>query len=183
MASDFRSSPFPLRHKAARLGWQVFHAIFLRLSPRPLHGWRAFWLRAWGARMGAGCRIYPGVSIWAPWNLECAEQACIGNGAELYNPARIRIGARAVVSQGAFLCTATHDDASRDFPLVTRPISIGADAWVGARAIILPGCDLGEGAIAGAGSVVTRSIAPWTVAAGNPAREIRKRVMKQEGEV
>ena len=55
----------------------------------------------------------------------------------------------------------------------TKPIKIGRGAWLGARAIVLKGVEIGEGAIIGAGSVVTRSIPPFTLAAGNPARIVR----------
>jgi len=145
------------------------------MSPRPLHGWRALCLRMWGARIGEGCRIYPGVVVWAPWNLECAEDACVADGAELYNPALIRLGARAVVSQGAFVCTASHDYEKGSFPLVAKAVMVGADAWLGARVIVLPGCEIGEGCVVGAGSVVTRSTPAWSVCAGNPCRVIREK--------
>lgn len=97
----------------------------------------------------------------------------MADGAELYNPALIRLGARAVVSQGAFLCTATHDYEKGAFPLVTKAVTVGADAWIGARAFVLPGCEIGEGSVIGAGSVVTRSTPAWSVCAGNPCRVVR----------
>ena len=153
----------------------MFCALLMRPSPRPCHGWRSLCLRLWGARIGAGCRIYPGAIIWAPWNLECAENACVASGAELHNPAPIRLGARTVVSQGAFICTASHDYTKASFPLVARAITVGADAWIGARAIVLPGCEIGEGSVIGAGSVVTRATPAWSVCAGNPCRVVRER--------
>jgi putative colanic acid biosynthesis acetyltransferase WcaF len=133
----------------------------------------------WGARIGPGCRIYPGAIVWAPWNLECADHACVADGADLYNPAPIRLGARAVISQGAFICTASHDYTKAGFPLITKPITVGADAWIGARAIVLPGCDIGEGSIVGAGSVVTRATPPWSVSAGNPCRVVRDKYTRE----
>ena len=57
---------------------------------------------------------------------------------------------------------------------VTKPIRISKGAWVGARSIILKGVLIGEGAVIGAGSVVTNDIPAWTIAAGNPAKIIRK---------
>jgi putative colanic acid biosynthesis acetyltransferase WcaF len=164
-----------MRQQLARLGWQWFCLLLMRPSPRPFHAWRALCLRLWGARIGAGCRIYPGAIVWAPWNLECAPGACVGDGAELYNPAPIRLGERAVVSQGAFLCTASHDYEKASFPLVAKAITVGADAWIGARAIILPGCEIGEGSVIGAGSVVTRATPAWSVSAGNPSRVVREK--------
>jgi acetyltransferase-like isoleucine patch superfamily enzyme len=55
----------------------------------------------------------------------------------------------------------------------SRPVTIGNKAWVGMHSIILEGVNIGEGAIIGAGSVVTRDVAPYTIVAGNPARVIR----------
>ena len=58
----------------------------------------------------------------------------------------------------------------------TDPVTIGHDVWIGAHAIILPGVSIGHGAVIGAGSVVTKNIAPFSVVAGNPAKEVNKRV-------
>ncbi len=60
--------------------------------------------------------------------------------------------------------------------LPPRPLVIGDDAWIGANAIVLPGCGrIGRGAVVGAGSVVTRDVPDFAVVAGNPARLIRER--------
>ena len=98
----------------------------------------------------------------------------MANGAELHNPALIRLGARAVVSQGAFVCTASHDYTKTTFPLVAKAITVGADAWIGARAIVLPGCEIGEGSVIGAGSVVTKNTPACSVCAGNPCRVVKE---------
>jgi len=90
----------------------------------------------------------------------------------------IRLGERAVVSQGAYLCTASHDFEKKTFPLITKPITVGAGAWIGARAIVLPGCEIGEGCVIGAGSVVTRGTPAWSVCAGNPCRVIREKYIR-----
>lgn len=83
-----------------------------------------------------------------------------------------RIGANAVISEGAFICTASHDIRSEAFELVTKPVEIGDSAWIAARAIVLPGRKVGEGAVVAAGAVVARDVEPDNVVAGNPARVI-----------
>ena len=58
-------------------------------------------------------------------------------------------------------------------------ITIGDGVWLGARAIILPGVTIGEGAVVAAGAVVTKDVEPWAVVGGNPAKFIKKRELKE----
>ena len=90
----------------------------------------------------------------------------------------IILGDDVTVSQDAFLCTASHDIDRADRPLVTGPIRINRGAWIFARATILPGVTVGEGAVAAACSVVTRDIPAHAVVAGNPARIVRERAYR-----
>ncbi|WP_191969730.1 acyltransferase [Neorhizobium galegae] len=73
------------------------------------------------------------------------------------------------------LFAASHDYSHLDLPDTSAPITIERFVWVGGGAIILPGVTIGEGAIIGAGSVVSRDIEPYTVNAGNPARFLNRR--------
>lgn len=164
-----------LRSRAGRLLWGVTWLLLCRFSPRPMHAWRAFVLRCFGARLGPRCHVYPRAEVWAPWNLHCEDAVGIADGAVVYNVERISLGSHSIVSQGAYLCGATHDLDDPRFPMFGRPIRIGAYAWVAARATVCPGVSLGEGAVLGLASVATRDLAPWTVYAGVPARALRPR--------
>ena len=168
------TSSFSLTQRLARGLWQLSWLLLARWTPRPLHAWRVLLLRMWGARIGAGCLVYGDAVIWAPWHLSMGDGAAIGDEAEIYNVAPIALGARAVVSQKAFLCSASHDHRREDFPLTSAPITLGERAWVAARAIVLPGVSIGAGAAVGAGSVVTRDVESFSVVVGNPARVIKK---------
>jgi putative colanic acid biosynthesis acetyltransferase WcaF len=168
------AAKFSLQHRLARALWALTWLLLCRWTPRPLHAWRALVLQLWGARVGLRCHIYAGAIIWAPWQLTLGDDACVADGAEIYNVAPITLGARAVVSQGAYLCTASHDHRQPDFPMTSAPIRLGDRAWVAARAIVLPGVTVGAGAVAGAGSVVTRDIPEGCTAVGNPARVVRE---------
>src|SRR5262245_2665573 len=121
----YARASFPLSHRLARAAWGVVQATLFRLSPRPFHRWRALLLRCFGARIGAGCHIYPGARIWAPWHLECGDVVGIADEAVIYNPAQVTIGSHATVSQQAYLCGASHDLADPAFPMIWEPISIG----------------------------------------------------------
>lgn len=140
-----------------------------------MHGWRCWLLRLFGARIGSPCYVYSDVDIWAPWNLQMADYSTLGRRVICYSMAPVVLGERAVVSQGAHLCTGTHDYESENFQLFARPIEIGADAWICTDAFLGPGVTIGKGAVIGARSVVTRDQPSWTVCAGNPCRPIKPR--------
>jgi putative colanic acid biosynthesis acetyltransferase WcaF len=90
--------------------------------------------------------------------------------------APVRLGAHALVSQGAVLCAGTHDVDDPNFQLITKPITIGNNAWVAAEAFIGPGVEVGDGTVVGARAVVAKGrLEPWGVYAGNPARFLRLR--------
>jgi putative colanic acid biosynthesis acetyltransferase WcaF len=131
-------------------------------------------LRLFGAKIDRRCLV-GSARIWIPWNLSMGEFAAIGDGAEIYNLAPIRIGANSVVSQRAYLCTASHDYTKSNFPIYSLPITVGASAWIAAAVFVAPGINVGEGAVVGACSVVTKDVPSWTVCAGNPCRVIKPR--------
>jgi putative colanic acid biosynthesis acetyltransferase WcaF len=174
-ADPYLRPAFSLQNRLRRLIWNVSWALFYRMSPRPLHSWRSFLLRAFGAKMGPNCHFYPGSKIWAPWNLICADQVTAADGTEIYNPAPVTFGSHAILSQGAYICGATHDYDDPGFPLIAYAMSFGAYAWVCARASVAPGVNMGEGAVLGLGSVATRNLEPWTVYAGTPAVRVKER--------
>ena len=84
-----------------------------------------------------------------------------------------------VVSQGAYLCAASHDITNPLNPLITAPIHIGSFAWIAAEAFVNMGITIGEGAVVGARAAVFKDVDPWTVVGGNPAKFIKKRIIKE----
>lgn len=162
-------------NKVARALWGAVWLLLYRPSPRPAHFWRRFLLRCFGAKVGRGAKPYPGLRVWAPWNLELGAHCWVADGVDCYSVGPIRIGDGAVVSQRAFLCTATHDYTTPAFSLVVLPITIGPDAWVAAEAFVGPGVAVGAGAVVGARACVVRDVPEWVVVAGNPARVLKSR--------
>lgn len=132
-------------------------------------------LKLFGATLGAKCHFYPGSKIWAPWNLQCEDHVTAADETEIYNPALVILGSHVILSQGAYICGATHDYNDPEFPTLAYCMKVGAYAWVGARAVVAPGVNIGEGAVLGLASVATRDLAPWSVYAGAPAALIRER--------
>ncbi len=166
---------FSRGNRLRRLVWNLIWALLYRTSPRPCHRWRAFLLRSFGATLGPHCHFYPRSKVWAPWNLHCADSVAAGDDVEIYNPAPMRFGSHAILSQGAYLCGATHDFDDPAFPLLAYTMQIEAHAWICARACLCPGVHVGEGAVLGLGSVASRDLEPWAVYAGSPAVKIKQR--------
>ncbi len=171
----FHEASFSLGNRVRRSIWNVVWASAGRLSPRPCHRWRALLLRLFGAQIGRGVHVYPGVKIWAPWNVVIGDETGVGDGCFLYSQDKIILGRRVVVSQGTQLCTGTHDYEREGFPLVTRSIVVGDHAWIAAEAFVHPGVTIGEGAVVGARSVVTKDQPPWMICAGHPCRTLKPR--------
>jgi putative colanic acid biosynthesis acetyltransferase WcaF len=171
----FTGPSFSMKNRLARLIWNLTWAFLFWPSPSVFHGWRNFILRCFGAKIGRGVHVYPKVKIWAPWNLVLKDECGIANGVNLYSQDFITVGKRAVISQHSFICTGTHDYTKKGHPLITAPINIEDKSWVAAEAFLHPGVTIGEGAVIGARSVVTRDMPSWMVCAGHPCVPIKKR--------
>lgn len=171
-------SPFSLSNKLARIVWGMAWILLFRPSPRPLHAWRRFLLRLFGARIGKSVHLYPSCQVTMPWKLEMGEHSCLGDFVICYNIGGIRIGAHSTVSQYSHLCSSSHDYTLSHMPQTFSPIVIEDQVWVCADAFLAPGVTIGQGAVVGARAVVIRDIEPWTVVGGNPATYIKKRILK-----
>lgn len=132
-------------------------------------------LRLFGASIGKGVVVKPGVKVKFPWRLDIGDHCWIGEDVWIDNLAPVRIGSNCCLSQGAYLCTGSHSWKAPTFDLIVRPILIGDGAWIAARASVGPGVTVGEGAILTLGSSATCDLKPWGIYQGNPARRIKER--------
>jgi len=168
-------SPWPLHERLARMLWEFCWCLFCVWTPKPANPWRLFWLGVFEAKIHGTPFVHQRARIAIPWNLTLHDRACLGDRANAYSLGEIEIGARAVVAQEAYLSTGSHDFSHPAMPLAVARITIGEDAFVGARAFVMPGLTIGARAIVGAGSVVTKDVPPDVIAAGNPCRVLRPR--------
>ena len=155
--------------------WWLFEVLFVLPTPQCMFGWRRLALVLFGAKIGKRVLIRPGVRVTYPWNLTIGDYVWIGDNATLYSVAEISIGSHSVISQEAYLCAGTHNYRDVSFPFVSGPISIAGECWIGARAFIGPGVEVGHAAVIGAGSIVLKSVDAETIVAGNPAKLVGKR--------
>lgn len=165
-------------HRCKRIIWFFVNVtLFSMFFLSQMKFLRNLLLRIFGAKLTLGVMVYPSCRIFAPWNLSIGKYSCIGPNTTIYNKAPIVIGENCVISQGAYLCTASHDISKKSHDLITKPIIIKNRAWVAAEAFIGPGVTIGEGAVVGARAAVFKDVEPWTVVGGNPAKVIKKRVI------
>ena len=169
------TTPYPASSVLGRWLWLGVQSTLFRWSPRPLHGFRAALLRLFGADISSPVVIFPTARIVFPKNLSLAPHSMVGPHVNLYNLAAIRLEYGANLSQHCHLCAGTHDITQWSMPLVTRPITIGRNAWLGADVFVGPGVTIGELCVVGARSVVVKDLPARKICAGAPCRPIKDR--------
>lgn len=129
------------------------------------------------------CKVtYKHSGQFQPGRLVLAAHASIHPSAEIDLTANVLLSEHAVITQGVKIFTHkhlwNHSRRLRDEieQIETVPLLIGPDVYIGTDAMILAVSEIGEGAIIGAGAVVTKDVPPFEVWAGNPARKINERI-------
>jgi putative colanic acid biosynthesis acetyltransferase WcaF len=177
--ANFRNTWYkPGRSPLVQAAWFFIGAPLVRTSLLPGSRVRSRILRLFGSRIGRGVVLKPGIRVKYPWRLSIGDNSWIGEDAWLDTVGDISIGSNVCISQAAYLCTGNHDWKDPAFGLIVQNITLGDGSWVGAKALICPGVEFGECAVAAAGSVVTRSIPAYEVHGGNPATLVRRRSIK-----
>lgn len=157
------------RSAVVELAWMVVNAMLFRHSLAVWNGGKLAALRWFGAAVGAGVVIKPGVRIKFPWKLRIGDHVWIGEGVWIDNVADVTIKSHACISQEAFLVCGNHDFRDPTFRLRTAAIVIEQGAWVAARAIVCPGVTVGSHAVLTAGSVAVADLPAYAICQGNPA--------------
>lgn len=157
--------------------WNVARlALFRPFGTKVFRLWRIALLRLFGAEADWSAEVYASAKVWAPWQLTLRRGSCIGPDAIVYNQARVMLLEDACLSQYAYICTAGHELGGVNNArtgLVVAPVTLDKGAWVGTRAFINMGVQVGEGAVVGACACVVKDVAPGTVVGGNPAVVIK----------
>lgn len=166
--------------------WQVLWLFFglplFRTPWLPFSGLRVALLRAFGAKIGTGVVIHSEVSVKYPWHLRVGDDCWVGERVWIDNLTTVQLGSDVCLSQDCYICTGNHNWSDPAFELIVQGVELGNASWAAARSVLLPGVVLGEGAIAGAGSVITRSVPPWEIHTGNPAAFVRRRDIQSKAD-
>ncbi|QOY62012.1 acyltransferase [Lysobacter sp. H21R4] len=131
------------------------------------------------AEVSAGANIERRAYLGSGRGVSIGMGSGVGARAEIHGP--VRIGDYVLMAPEVIIFSRNHSFMDRDVRICDQgygpelPVEICDDVWIGARAIILPGLVIGKGAVVGAGSVVTKSVAPYSVVAGNPAKTVKMR--------
>ena len=121
--------------------------------------------------IGAWCYIGEGTRIWSSGLVRIGDRVLISHNVNIFDSLTHPLNARQRHIQFKAIVQSGHPCS---IELGERPVTVGDDVWIGVNACVLRGVTIGEGAVVGAGAVVTHDIPPFTIAAGNPARVIRE---------
>ncbi|MBU3010327.1 putative colanic acid biosynthesis acetyltransferase [Polaribacter vadi] len=184
MDSDFeynpvQTTPFSFKEKVKSHIWKIVNMTIFKLFPNQIKKPRIYLLRLFGAKLSSTVNINRTAKIDHPWNLEMGHLSSLGHKSWAYCLDKITIGEKCCIGEYSFLITGSHNVNSVGFEMVTSPIVINDGCWVTTGVYILPGVTLGKYSVIGAKSLVVKSIEPLSIVGGNPAKYIKKRVLKE----
>lgn len=159
--------------------WYVANLCFLRNRLFAFSGAKRSVLRMFGARVGKGVVIKPGVNVKYPWKLSIGDYTWIGEAVWIDNLGEVSIGKHCCLSQGAMLLCGNHDYKKSSFDLMVGDITIGDGGWIGAQSVVCPGVEVGSHAVLAVGSVATSHLEAYGIYQGNPAVKVKERVISE----
>lgn len=166
------TEPFPTP-KLFRVMWPIARRIPTRYGSRV----RKHALTLFGANVCAGAEIGPGVRVLGPRGLQLGEGSSVARDVLLDARAGLDLQSKALIGFEAVLVSWTHEHLP-GVPVIDQgftggPITVGSGAWLGVRAVVLPGRRVGNDARVGAGAVVTRDVVDGATVGGIPAVRLK----------
>lgn len=155
--------------------WYYVSAVFFKLGWLPVSSIKVALLRLFGAQIGKGVVIKPGVNIKYPWHLKVGDNTWIGERVWIDNLVLVTIGSNVCISQGAILQTGSHNYKKTTFDLITGSITLADGVWIGCAAIVNQGISAASHSVLASGSVANKHLEPYFIYQGNPAVKTRQR--------
>ncbi len=167
------------RSAFVRMLWLLTSSLFVQCNWHPVSFLRVLLLRLFGAKIGKGVMIKPGVQVKYPWLLTVGNYTWIGEHVWIDNLTKVEIGNHVCISQGAYLLTGNHDYKKTTFDLMVKGIVLEDGVWIGAKGIVCPGIRCCSHSVLAAGSVATKDLSAYMIYSGNPAMPLKERVMEK----
>ena len=168
----------PGRNFIIRAIWFCVNSIFLINSLNFSSGLKKLLLRMFGAKIGKGVVLKPGINIKYPWNLTIGDHSWIGERVWIDCLDKVTIGANCCISQGAVLLTGNHNYSKKSFDLETAPIVLEEGVWIGAGSMVTGGIICLSHSVLSVKSVASQNLRSYSIYKGNPAVKIRNRRVK-----
>ncbi|MFP4844594.1 putative colanic acid biosynthesis acetyltransferase [Winogradskyella sp. PE311] len=156
--------------------WWIVYALFFKLSPQVMYGWRRFLLRSFGAKIGKNVIIRPSAQITYPWKISIGDFSWVGDEVVLYSLGEIEIGSNTVISQRSYICTGSHHYNSENFEIYAQKIKIGNKCWLASDVYVAPSITINDFTVVGARSSVFSNLPANKVCVGSPAKPIKDRI-------
>lgn len=160
-----------------RLTWYFMNIWFIKCHWMPLSSIKCKILRLYGAQIGKGVVIKPGVSVKYPWRLKVGNYTWIGEDVWIDNLGDVRIGPNCCISQGAMLLCGNHNYKLSSFDLMVGSITLEDGVWIGAKSIVCPGVTAHSHSVLAVASVASSDLEEYTINRGNPAIQIKMRTI------
>ena len=160
------------------LVWYYTNVFFLINKWIPLSSIKVAILKIFGASIGKGVVIKPGVNIKFPWFLTIGDYSWIGEDVWIDNLAEVKIGSNCCISQGAMLLCGNHNFKKSTFDLIVKPITLEDGVWIGAKTTVCPGVIAKSHSVLTVGSILSQDMEPYTIYRGNPATFVKKRIIE-----
>jgi len=175
--SKYRNDEYQPGSKWKILSWYFINVLFFINPLNMSSNLKVSLLRLFGAKIGKGVMMKPGVHIKYPWLLEIGDFVWIGENVWIDNLAKVTIKDNVCISQGAMLLCGNHNYKKVTFDLIIGKINLEQGAWVGAKAIVCPGVTLSSHSILTVGSVATKNLDAYSIYQGNPAIKVKERII------
>ena len=167
--SKYNNSWYKPGSKLKRGCWYLFNVIFFKSYYFPFSGLKIFLLRLFGAKIGKGVCIKPGVNVKYPWFLEIGNHVWIGENVWIDNLGKVAIGSNVCLSQGCLLLSGNHDYTKAGFDLIVKEILLEDGVWIGAEAVVCGGVICRQHSVLAVKSVASKDLDAFGLYRGNPA--------------
>lgn len=158
--------------------WYFTNVIFFICPLNPSSRIKKTILKIFGAKIGLGVVIKPGVNIKYPWKLSIGDYSWIGEKVWIDNLDQVTIGKNCCLSQGVMLLCGNHNYKKETFDLMTGPINIEDGAWIGAGAMLTHYAHCKSHAVLSVQSVGSGILEAYSVYRGNPAVKVKDRIIE-----